>query len=177
MRPTLDQYLMELAMVAAKRTTCIRRGVGCVLADSKGRVLSIGYNGVPAGMPHCNESKLEPGGYEHAYHIEVDGKQVEVKRPTHMVTVYPNACKGHDLPPGQDDCLSVHAEQNAILQCLEPDRIHTAYVTLSPCKACCKLLMNTGCQRIVILEEHSDLWAKEQWLKLGREWRLLEMPK
>ena len=46
----------------------------------------------------------------------------------------------------------------------------TAYVTLSPCKPCVKLLMNTGCQRIVFLEEHTDPWPKEQWLKLGREW-------
>ena len=55
MRPTLDQYLMRLAQVAATRSTCVRRSVGCVLADAKGRVLSIAYNGVPAGAAHCRD--------------------------------------------------------------------------------------------------------------------------
>ena len=78
-----------------------------------------------------------------------------------------------DLPPGQDNCEAVHAEQNAILQCRQPERIATAYVTLSPCKPCLKLLLNTGCTRIVVRTEHSDLWAKEHWLKLGRAWEVL----
>ena len=49
-------------------------------------------------------------------------------------------------------------------------QIGTAYVTLSPCKACLKLLMNTGCRRIVFRAEHSDPWPKAQWEKLGRQW-------
>ena len=154
MRPTLDQYLMELATVAAKRTTCIKRAVGCVLADERGRVLAVGYNGVASGMPHCND-----------------------RNPVDLWSddALPHACKGHDLPSGQDSCEAVHAEQNAMLQCRDPDKIHTAYVTTSPCKPCVKLLMNTGCRRIVFLEEHTDLWPKEQWLKLGREWYQLKL--
>ena len=27
--------------------------MGCVLVDSRGRILSTGYNGVAAGLPHC----------------------------------------------------------------------------------------------------------------------------
>lgn len=159
MRPTLDQYLMELAIVAAKRTTCIRRAVGCVLSNSRGHVLAVGYNGVAAGMPHCNEPKP---GLDHWQQIEAQPE------------CFPHACKGHDLPPGQDSCEAVHAEQNALLQCQDPWTIDTAYVTLSPCKPCVKLLMNTGCRRIVFLEELADPWPKEQWLKLGREWLKLE---
>ena len=147
-RPSLDEYMMQLAQVAASRTTCIRRSVGCVLADARGHILSIGYNGVASGMLHCNE--LGTAGFCD------DG--------------LPNACKGHDLPVGQDACEAVHAEQNALLQCRDPREIATAYVTTSPCKPCVKLLMNTGCRRIIFLEEHSDPWPKEQWLKLGREW-------
>ena len=140
-RPTKDQYLMALAKVAASRSTCHRRDVGCVLADKDGRVLAIGYNGVPAGQPHCK-----------------DGQH----------------CDGIDLPPGQDSCLAVHAEQNAMLQCRQPECIHTAYVTISPCKSCLKLLMNTGCRRIVFAEELTDSWSKTTWLALGRTWEILE---
>jgi len=152
MRPTQDQYLMELAKVAATRATCLKRAVGCVLADEKGRVLSIGYNGVASGQPHCNEPRFNEA---------------------HKAKEFPHSCVGYDLPSGQDSCEAVHAEHNAILQCKDADKIYTAYVTLSPCKPCIKLLMNTGCQRIVFREEHTDPWPREQWLKLGREWLLL----
>lgn len=54
-RPTIDEFMMGLAMLASQRTTCIRRGVGCVLANKRGHVLSIGYNGVAAGLLHCND--------------------------------------------------------------------------------------------------------------------------
>lgn len=53
---------MEVAYVTSKRSTCVRRHVGCVLLDSHGRVLSTGYNGVAAGMPHCNEGHTCDGG-------------------------------------------------------------------------------------------------------------------
>jgi dCMP deaminase len=156
MRPTKDQYFMELAKVAATRTTCIRRGVGCVLADTRGHVMSIGYNGVASGMAHCNELTMP-------------------RHPTSYTTgYYKRACKGHDLPPGQDFCEAVHAETNALLQCRDPWSIETAYVTLSPCKACLKLLLNTSCKRIVFLEEHTDLAPRELWEKLGRDWEKWE---
>lgn len=157
MRPSLDQYLMEVAKLAATRTTCIRRGVGCVLANARGHILAVGYNGVAAGMPHCNE---ERPGLDHWQQMEG------------LAEYFPHACKGHDLPPGQDSCEAVHAEQNALLQCRDPWAIETAYVTLSPCKACLKLLLNTSCRRIVVLEEHVDLMPRELWHRSGRVWEV-----
>lgn len=154
-RPSLDEYMMGIARLAATRTTCIRRGVGCVLADSRGRVLSVGYNGVAVGTPHCNE----PTDFRIGNTGSPDWEDVRIP-------IYGHACEGHDLPPGQDSCEAVHAEQNALVQCARPDDIHTAYVTLSPCKACAKLLMNTGCKRIIFLEEHDyhigNMWRKSR---------------
>lgn len=156
MRPDLDHYMMELAKVAATRTTCIRRGVGCVLADAKGHVLSIAYNGVASGMSHCNEAQ---GGQ---WMVGPTGED--------FVEHFPNACLGHTLPPGQDSCEAVHAEQNALLQCRDPQTIKTAYVTFSPCKPCLKLLLNTSCRRIVFLEELEDTFSRGLWLSTGRDW-------
>jgi len=149
MRPNIDQYLIGLASLAATRTTCIRRGVGCVFANAQGHVLSIGYNGVAAGLPHCNDFSI----------ASIENKA----EPIH-------ACIGYELPPSLDSCEAVHAEQNALLQCKNPWLIETAYITLSPCKACLKLLLNTSCQRIVFLEEHVDPVPKQLWLKVGRQW-------
>lgn len=55
MRPTLDEWFLRLAEVIAQRSTCARRAVGCVLIDTQHHVLATGYNGVPRGVPHCNE--------------------------------------------------------------------------------------------------------------------------
>ncbi len=43
---------MELALVVAKRSTCLRQKVGAVIVKDK-RILATGYNGAPSGMAHC----------------------------------------------------------------------------------------------------------------------------
>lgn len=44
---------MQVARVIAARATCSRLAVGAVLTRD-GRVVATGYNGAPAGMPHCS---------------------------------------------------------------------------------------------------------------------------
>ncbi|KAI4201686.1 MAG: hypothetical protein LQ348_001619, partial [Seirophora lacunosa] len=43
LRPSWDQYFMQLASLAAQRSNCMKRRVGCVLVRDK-RVISTGYN-------------------------------------------------------------------------------------------------------------------------------------
>jgi dCMP deaminase len=52
-RPSLDRYYTDMLDLVASRSTCIRRAVGAIVVDSKGRLVSIGYNGVPSSMLHC----------------------------------------------------------------------------------------------------------------------------
>ena len=54
LRPDWDQYFMQLAALAAHRSNCMKRRVGCVLVREK-RVISTGYNGTPRGLKNCNE--------------------------------------------------------------------------------------------------------------------------
>jgi dCMP deaminase len=51
-RPTREEALVETAFVWARRSTCSRLSVGAVI-HREGRILSQGYNGAPAGLPHC----------------------------------------------------------------------------------------------------------------------------
>ena len=53
LRPSWDQYFMQLASLAAQRSNCMKRRVGAVLVREK-RVLSTGYNGTPRGLKNCN---------------------------------------------------------------------------------------------------------------------------
>jgi len=54
MRPEWDTYFMKIAQDVAARSTCDRAFVGAVLVREK-RILTTGFNGSPAGLPHCEE--------------------------------------------------------------------------------------------------------------------------
>ena len=148
-RVTKDEWAMQLAVVTASRATCLRRSVGCVLTNERGHVLATGYNGVASGLPHCKH---------HDRFADVG---------------FPHACPGAHAPSGQelDGCQAIHAEQNALLQCRDVYSIHTCYVTASPCITCVKLLMNTGCRRIVFCEEYPHIESRRLWVTdPSREW-------
>lgn len=51
-RITRESMMMDIATIVAERSTCLRRQVGVVIA-LEGRILSMGYNGAPSGMTHC----------------------------------------------------------------------------------------------------------------------------
>jgi dCMP deaminase len=76
MRRSRDQMLMMMAEAASGRSTCSRLHVGAVVAVD-GRVVSTGYNGAPAGLPHCDHEHEVTGalGREHcltAVHAEAN---------------------------------------------------------------------------------------------------------
>jgi dCMP deaminase len=54
MRPDWDSYFLKIAYAVSERSTCDRAFVGCVLVLDK-RILTTGFNGSPAGQPHCEE--------------------------------------------------------------------------------------------------------------------------
>lgn len=55
MRPDWDEYFMNIATTVASRSTCDRAFVGAVLVREK-RILTTGFNGSPAGLPHCDNA-------------------------------------------------------------------------------------------------------------------------
>ncbi len=83
---------------------------------------------------------------------------------------------------GLEQCEAIHAEANALLQCRDVEDIKTAYVTASPCIHCTKLLMNTGCMRIVFSERYpghevcEKLWTESNpmrtWEVFGEQFEM-----
>lgn len=72
MRPSRDEVLMDIAVLIAQRSTCPRKHVGAVVAR-EGRILVTGYNGAPAGMPHCEHNDpYEVNGCTMAVHAEAN---------------------------------------------------------------------------------------------------------
>jgi dCMP deaminase len=96
MRISRDEWGLKLAQLTSLRSTCLRRQVGCVLTDSRGIVLATGFNGVPAGFPHCNEGHPCPGADApsgqsldqcRAIHAEQNAL-IQLTRPYEVATVY-----------------------------------------------------------------------------------------
>ena len=82
-----------------------------------------------------------------------------------------NYTSGHGL----DKCMSVHAEQNMLLQCSDVMAIDTVYVTCSPCSHCFKMLLNTGTERIVFDEPYPG-WMElaPLWEAVGKTWEIVK---
>lgn len=102
------------------------------------RIISTGYNGTPRGVKNCFE-----GGCPR--------------------------CSGK-LPSGAalEECICVHAEQNAICQAAYYGiRLAgaTIYVTLSPCLTCAKLIINAGIKEVVYGGEYAFSEQTEKLLK------------
>ena len=54
-RPTWTDYFLGLAKVISQRSHDIHTQHGCVITDSKNRILGVGYNGFPRG---CSDDAL-----------------------------------------------------------------------------------------------------------------------
>ena len=54
-RLSWDQYFMTITQQVAERSTCTRAKVGAIIVRDK-NILATGYNGAPAGMPHCTDA-------------------------------------------------------------------------------------------------------------------------
>jgi dCMP deaminase len=126
-RLSWDQYFMRIASLVADRATCTRAKIGAVIVKDK-NVIATGYNGSPAGHPHCTDV----------------GCLVYVSRNP----------DGEE----EENCFrTIHAEINAIAQAAKHGvEINEAdiYITASPCYHCLKTLMNTGIKRIFYLKPY-----------------------
>ena len=61
-RPNIDSYYLAMLPLIASRATCPRRQVAAILVDECGKLVSIGYNGVPTGLPHCIDTPCAGAG-------------------------------------------------------------------------------------------------------------------
>lgn len=73
-------------------------------------------------------------------------------------------------------CFAVHAEINGLLQCPDVQKLHTIYVTASPCWECTKALLNTKCERVVFLNKYPHTLSQTIWESSGRIWTQIEIP-
>ncbi|MDD5432691.1 MAG: cytidine/deoxycytidylate deaminase family protein [Candidatus Omnitrophica bacterium] len=132
-RPSWDEYFLEVAGLVSKRATCLRRRVGAVLVKDK-RILATGYNGAPSGLKHC----LEIGCIREKLNVP-SGQRHELCRALHA--------EQNALIQASLYGISVRGS--------------TLYATNQPCIICAKMLINAGIKEIVIAEGYPDEMAMD----------------
>ena len=126
-----DEYAMQIAEVAALRSTCLRRKVGAVAIDRDGYVLATAYNGAPSGLRHCT--------------------------PESCIRVKNKIPSGQQL----EMCKAIHAEQNLVLRLGPRLKGATVYCTTCPCVTCAKLLIGADVDAICWKTDYDNPYAKE----------------
>lgn len=65
---------IEVARAISVHGTCPRLRTAAVLATPEGHIVATGYNGAPAGLPHCTEASciMEGGHCVRAVHAEMN---------------------------------------------------------------------------------------------------------
>lgn len=87
------ELFMEAAALFAKRSTCLRGNVGCVIVQDR-RIVASGYNGAPPGMEHCTKvgcgDEAGGAGCQRSIHAEANALAFAARHgvPVEGATLY-----------------------------------------------------------------------------------------
>ena len=148
MRPTKDDYYLNIAEAILARSTCLRRKYGAVIVKDD-EIIATGYNGSPRGAKNCCDigyCERDLKGIKHGERYEL--------------------------------CMSVHAEANAIISASRRDMLGatlylagqeadgTPIADTKPCYMCYRLILNAGIAAIITHEGRKEVEAYEQFTVL-----------
>lgn len=116
---------MDLAQNLAHKSHCVKIKVGAVLAKDT-RIVSLGYNGPPAGTHNCDEEwpgigclRDSKGSCSLALHAE-------------------------------QNAILYASKNNVVIEGC------TLYITLSPCLACARIIYTMGIKKILYLHSYAE---------------------
>jgi dCMP deaminase len=133
-RPSISQTNMEIAFTVSRRSTCSRRHNGAVIADSKGVVLSTGYNGSLSGFDHCD--------HECDCFAELNELPHEQSCPAN---------------PNNGCTTAVHAEANSVYFAARKGVSVEGciiYCTTEPCVKCAEAIIQSGIAEVVYSQSY-----------------------
>ena len=140
-RPTWQQYFMEMAILASKRSTCLRRQVGAVLVRDN-QILSTGYNGSPKGVRHCAEV-----GCLRIQNNVPSGQQHELCRGVHAE---------------QNAIIQAAINGSSTARAV-------VYCTHQPCSICARMIINAEIKTVYCAEAYPDKLAEQLFEEAGVE--------
>lgn len=137
-RPDKDTYYIKIAESVLERSTCLRRRYGAVIVNND-EIVSTGYNGAPRGEKNCVDC-----GYCYR--------------------------EANNIPKGEryEACVSVHAEQNAIISASRKETLggtiyivgkekDNSYADGTPCLICSRMIKNAGIENVIYLDKKGNI--------------------
>jgi len=141
LRPSWDEYFIDIVELIKTRSTCLRRQVGALIVKDK-RILATGYNGAPMGCRHC----METGCLREQLGIP-SGQRHELCRGIHA----------------EQNAIIQAAYSGVSIK----DSV--IYVTAQPCVLCAKMIINSGIKKIVFKGDYPDELAMSMLEEAGIE--------
>ncbi len=141
MRPSKEEYYLNIAQDVASRATCLRRKYGAIIVKED-QIIATGYCGAPRGVKDCLEKK-----YCHREKLNVpSGERYEL-------------------------CRSAHAEMNAIINAARAGvsvlggNIYIAGIEAKtgklaeshPCLLCQRIIINAGLKNLIIKTKNNKI--------------------
>jgi dCMP deaminase len=140
MKPKLVEAYMKTAEHFAECSTAVRLHVGAVIVK-QGRIISIGYNGMPSGWDNnCENKEFWNPQFEDLHYDEL-----EAAYPFVATSDEDGSVIGRYRLKTKPEVL--HAETNAIAKLAKSTESGdgaTIFITHSPCLDCAKLVYQSG---------------------------------
>ena len=168
--PTLKETLMAAAYTSGRRSKCIKRKVGAVIADKYDRIISSGFNGVPFGLQECGP--LLGKCYRDVKREDIGKKiseNLEIEDVNKAIGIVKKNVKLLEL------CRALHGEESAILNLVGRGvdlADSTIYVTTYPCNLCANKIVQAGIKNVIYFEPYPVEEAK----KIFREANITSEP-
>jgi dCMP deaminase len=148
-----DDAHMKVAETYAKLSSATRLKVGSIIVKDD-RIISIGYNGTPAGWDNDCENKewCSAGGWLSPEEI-VEGWPYEGS----YLDAAGNTMQGRYRLKTKPEVI--HAEMNAIgklAKSAESGKNATMYITHAPCFECAKLIHIAGIKKVFYREQYRN---------------------
>jgi dCMP deaminase len=137
--PSWEEYFLTICRGISQRSKDEDTKLGCVIADERHRIVSTGYNSLPAGV----DDNYWPTNRE-AYLFYIDDIGI----------VEDN----QDIPKGAEKItkydVMAHAEINALVSAARSLVGCTLYCTYLPCCECAKAIITAGIKSIIYEKEN-----------------------
>jgi dCMP deaminase len=134
-----EKFMLDVAELAAERSSGVRMKVGAVVTDRDGNLVAFGYNGSVRGGDNCLEVRVY--SYSDPLKNQIypyqDGDGFSYRLETKESTIH-----------AEQNCIS-HAARRGIS--IDKGKM---YITHSPCQKCAAMMVQCGITEVVYKEKY-----------------------
>lgn len=143
-----DKYFLNMCTATASQSMCLSRQIGAIIVRGKS-IISTGYNGPPAGIPHCGGSRIK---VDHDLRSRIFPANI---KPNPLKSC-PRQIMGYQSGEGLEWCPAAHAERNCIANAAKngvATQDTTMYMSCCvPCGPCLGEIIGAGIKEIVVTD-------------------------